>query len=265
MVNTVCRPMAAALMLAFILFCAAHGWAGVVYSALRGGTWCIYFQTDLTSTPKPVGETGTEDKSAPVLAPDGQRVAFEVQGIGIVVCALDAAARCQVIRQSRGTLVRPAWHPTTSELILVNFVVNGRHEDSEILTTRSGLVEAGPLLTQTGNQDYPDVSPDGRLLAYTSAHTVSLHRSAVQVVQQLWVMDLETGVARQLLLGNTQDIQPRWSSSGQELAFASDRSGQFEIWVVNTDGSGLRQVTSGLGAKTWPAWSPDGQSIMFTL
>jgi TolB protein len=162
-------------------------------------------------------------------------------------------------------MVRPTWHPTTNELILVHYVVSAGHEDSDILTTRKGLVETAPLLTQTGNQDYPHVSPNGRLLAYTSAHTISLHRGAVQVVQQLWAMDLTTGVAQQLVAGNAQDIHPRWSPSGRALAFASNRSGQFEIWVVNTDGSGLQQVTSGPGAKTWPAWSPDGKSIMFTL
>jgi Tol biopolymer transport system component len=78
-------------------------------------------------------------------------------------------------------------------------------------------------------------------------------------------MSLETGTAQQLTLGSAQDIHPDWSPSGRGLAFASDRTAQFEIWVVNADGSGLRQVTSGPGAKTWPAWSPDGQVIMFTL
>jgi TolB protein len=147
----------------------------------------------------------------------------------------------------------------------VNYVFSGGHEDADILATRHGLKETSPLLTQTGNQDYPDVSPDGRLLAYTSGHTISLHRSGVQVVQQIWVMNLETGTARQLILSNAQDIQPDWSPLGRELAFASDRTGQFEIWVVNADGSDLRQVTSGPGAKTWPAWSSDGNTILFTL
>ena len=101
--------------------------------------------------------------------------------------------------------------------------------------------------------------------AYTSGHTVSLHKGGVQVIQQIWIMDLETGTAQQLILSNAQDIQPDWSPSGQQIAFASDRTDQFEIWMVNADGSGLRQITSGPGAKTWPAWSPDGKAIMFTL
>jgi len=118
---------------------------------------------------------------------------------------------------------------------------------------------------QTGIQDDPDFSPDGRLLVYTVAQTVSVHRAGVQVVQQLWVADLGTGLARQLLPGTARDIHPVWAPSGRELAFASDRSGQFEIWTVKADGGGLRRLTSGSGGKTWPTWSPDGRSIMFTL
>jgi Tol biopolymer transport system component len=119
-------------------------------------------------------------------------------------------------------------------------------------------------VTQTGLQDYPALSSDGTRLAYSSSQTVALARAGVQVIQQLWVMNLETGNAGQLLLSNAQDIQPNWSPSGDEIAFASNRSGQFEIWTMDADGSNVRQITKGDGAKTWPDWSPDGQSIMFT-
>ena len=243
----------------------ASCWGALVFSALHHGSWKVYFHMDITSPPKLVTEIITGDENAPVLTRDKQRVAFEVQGTGIYICPINSLSVCEVIRPPHGSAVRPAWHATTSELIFVNYVFSSGHEDSDILTTRGGLVETGPLLTQTGNQDYPDVSPDGRLLAYSSGLTVSFHRSAVQVVQQIWIMSLETGRAHHLILSNAQDIHPDWSPSEQELAFASDRTEQFEIWVVHADGSGLRQVTSGPGAKTWPAWSPDGKSIMFTL
>ena len=170
-----------------------------------------------------------------------------------------------MVRPSSGAAVRPTWHPQRSELIFVNYVTSRDHEDSDLMISRDGMAQSGLLLAQTGNQDYPDISPDGRLLAYTSSYTISLRKGAVQVIQQLWVMNLVTGMARQILLSDAQDTHPDWSPSGEELAFASDRTGQFEIWVVKADGTGLRQVTSGPGAKTWPAWSPDGKWIMFTL
>jgi dipeptidyl aminopeptidase/acylaminoacyl peptidase len=241
--------------------CSPEAQAELSYSALQGQRWLVFAQSNEGARPRALKDDAGGDASAPSISATGA-IAFESQGGTISACS---KGRCETVRATTGSAVRPSWHPTTNELIFVNYVVDGSGEDSEIMITLDSLKRIGPLITQTGNQDDPDVSHDGRMLAYSSAQTISRYRGGVQVVRQLWVMDLETGDTRQLLLGKSQDIHPDWSPSGEQMAFASDRSGQFEIWIVNADGSGLHQVTSGEGAKTWPAWSPDGKSIMFTL
>lgn len=236
--------------------------ATITFSAYRDGYWRIYVQDGPGSTPSPVGSAG-EDGSAPALSPDGRQVAFEIAAEEIEVCPRDGAGECRAVRGEGGWSSRPAWHPLTGELLFVRHFADARGEDSDIFTTQGGLATSRPLLLQTGNQDFPKVHPGGRLLLYSSAQTIGLHGGGVQVVQQLWVLDLETGRARPLAPGDGQDIHPAWSPSGGRIAFASDRSGSFEIWVMAEDGSGLRKLTSGSGAKTWPAWSPDGREILY--
>lgn len=228
------------------------------------GRWDVFVQGDLDLQPRHIEEQNQADAVAPALAPDGKRVAFEVPGEGIRVCPTAGSGPCTRLQVADGYGVRPAWRPGTGELLFVRYKVKEGLEDSDIFIA-TGMNEPRPLVLQTGTQDYPDVSADGRLLAYTSTVALSLRGAAAHVVQQLWVMDLQSGRGRQLVTTEAQDIQPDWSPSGRQVAFASNRSGQFEIWVVNLDSSGLRQVTSGPGAKTWPAWSPDGKSIMFTM
>ncbi len=62
---------------------------------------------------------------------------------------------------------------------------------------------------------------------------------------------------------NAVDRYPAWSPDGLQIAFASNRSGQYEIWTMNADGTSLKQITNGLGNCIKPAWSPNGKNIAF--
>jgi len=62
------------------------------------------------------------------------------------------------------------------------------------------------------------------------------------------------------------DRYPRWSPDGRRIAFASDRSGKYEIWTVALDGTNLRQHTfSGESSASFPLWSPDGRRLLFQI
>ena len=49
-----------------------------------------------------------------------------------------------------------------------------------------------------------------------------------------------------------------------QIAFSSDRDGNFEIYVMDTDGKNQRRLTNSLRDDRSPSWSPDGQRIAFT-
>jgi TolB protein len=56
---------------------------------------------------------------------------------------------------------------------------------------------------------------------------------------------------------------PSPSPNGGRIAFASNRSGEFQIFIMNSDGTGLLQVTHDTGGNVTPSWSPDGRMIAF--
>jgi Tol biopolymer transport system component len=69
-----------------------------------------------------------------------------------------------------------------------------------------------------------------------------------------------------LIASTGQNSVPQFSPDGKSIAFASSRSGNWEIWVCDSDGANPRQLTYSNGPPTFtPRWSPDGRKIAFTL
>ena len=61
------------------------------------------------------------------------------------------------------------------------------------------------------------------------------------------------------------DFRPAWSPDGTQIAFASDRDGDFEIYVMSADGTNPIQLTHNLWEiDAGPSWSPDGKKIAFS-
>ena len=47
---------------------------------------------------------------------------------------------------------------------------------------------------------------------------------------------------------------PCWSPDGAQLAFQTDRNGNFEVYVMNSDGSNQRRITNNSAWDGWPSW-----------
>jgi Tol biopolymer transport system component len=56
---------------------------------------------------------------------------------------------------------------------------------------------------------------------------------------------------------------PAWSPDARRIAFASRRSGSFDIYVMNADGTGSRRLTATKEDDAQPSWSPDQRQIVF--
>ncbi|MCC6626659.1 MAG: PD40 domain-containing protein, partial [Chloroflexi bacterium] len=82
----------------------------------------------------------------------------------------------------------------------------------------------------------PQVSPDGRLVAYTVA---PLGRSEEHPRSAIWLALADGSQSpRQLTAGLAQDHRPRWSPDGRWLFFLSDRAerGTAALYRLALDG-----------------------------
>jgi Tol biopolymer transport system component len=104
---------------------------------------------------------------------------------------------------------------------------------------------------------YPAVSRQGRLV-YTREWTDS----------NIWRVELGRGKnglskATPFISSTRGDNSVQYFPDGRRIAFASERSGAWEIWVCDANGSNAVQLTSFGAVSGTPHWSPDGERITF--
>lgn len=90
----------------------------------------------------------------------------------------------------------------------------------------------------------------------------SVDRERDQYLSCLWAVDLDGSRQWQLTRGPGQDRSPRWSPSGHELAFLSNRSGKVQVHLLPRDGGEARAVGNLPGAVSDLGWTPDGQALV---
>ncbi|MDQ2904802.1 MAG: S9 family peptidase [Chloroflexota bacterium] len=108
----------------------------------------------------------------------------------------------------------------------------------------------------------PQPSPDGTQVAYVVS---SYDEAKNQEHSAIWLASLEDGRCHQLTSGESQDMQPRWSPDGRQLAFVSTRhEGKPQIFLIEVTGGEARRLTRAADGATSPLWSPDGKHLCYT-
>src|SRR5262245_5895502 len=116
------------------------------------------------------------------------------------------------------------------------------------------------LLAVKGVSD-PQVSPDGRLVAYVVSE---IDREGGKTNSSLWLVPVSGGEPKRLTTTPGTNNHPRWSPDGMTIAFVSNRGGSAQVWLLPIDGGEPRALTKLPIDVSGPTWSPKGDRIAFT-
>lgn len=95
------------------------------------------------------------------------------------------------------------------------------------------------------------ISPDGKEIAFCYKGDI-------------YKVPASGGEAIRLTTQDSYESSPVWSPDGQEIAFASDRYGNFDIFIMSADGGNARRLTTHSTAEIPSAFTPDGKAVVFS-
>jgi serine/threonine protein kinase/Tol biopolymer transport system component len=115
-------------------------------------------------------------------------------------------------------------------------------------TEKGQEVKTKQLTSGTLVYDYPEISPDGSLIAFSRGDGMT---------SNIYVMPIEGGNIKQITFFNSLNTSPVWSPDGKEIAFGSNEDGMPRVWKVSAQGGTPYQFAkSKLSQSRHLTWSP---------
>ncbi|MBV9959098.1 MAG: PD40 domain-containing protein [Acidobacteria bacterium] len=157
--------------------------------------------------------------------------------------------------------LQPTWSPDHSQIAFVS----NRDGDIEIYAMKADGSSVRRLTYNPGEDSQPSWSPDGTKIAFVHGDDPSW-AGRINFLNcepaQIYVIKAD-GSGQKKLTGAANNTDPAWSPDSKQIAFSSDRDGNYEIYRMNEDGSGPTRLTFNAVEDADPAWSPDGSRIAY--
>ncbi len=197
--------------------------------------------------------------------------------------------------------IGPSWFPDGSKIVFASKVPFGS-DDFDIYKMNADGSGKTLLIAGSMNESNPVISPDGTRMAYGAGYVlnqiyvVSLNNLSNPVEKtsdyshnysslswfpdgnslafvsnrdhfagEIYRMNLSTDVISRLTNDSYYDRGPSVCPTNGKIAWASNRSGNYEIWAMNSDGTNKVNVSNSAGTiDEAPSWNPDCSKITYS-
>ncbi len=217
-----------------------------VWSGPEGDDLELYVKQVGAETPLQLTDNAVEERY-PAWSPDGQHLAFVRVEDGryyVRVIPVIGGSERQVAEVGPRPIHGLDWSPDGPVLVLS--AQEGPHGSARLYVLPLDQAVLRPLTDPGGaspGDRLPAFSPDGRFVAFV--------RSTSEAVQDLYVVPVQGGPARQITFDAAPITGVDWTADGRHLLIASQRGGDSALWRVPAEG----------GDPVWLAAASEGNSI----
>jgi TolB protein len=226
----------------------------LLVTSVRTGDTEVFITDPSTGDMFNISRSPKSEDRYPCWSPDGKRVCFMSDREGTTNLWISNVDGSKVRRLNRTPDVcyMPSWVKTPRG----ERIVFGKHGAKARMAS---IKPDGSNEEILGEGHDPTLSPDGRLICFTSI----LPERGVSVS----VMNHDGSQKRRVVKSASKvgATFPNWSPDSKQIVYSFPVGDALELWVINVDGTGERQLTKfgGTSVCTPSAWSPDGTWISF--
>jgi Tol biopolymer transport system component len=153
-------------------------------------------------------------------------------------------------------------------------------KDREVFTAKpdgsdlAKIISTDSIPRIEGTIDYPNLSPDGRKMVFTSrvelydGNGEYLEGGNQHAYDNLYIMDVDGENLQRISLGAIQHFEierPVFSSNGTNIAFSAKESGSnWQLYLYNIEDGSIARLFESDENVRFPYFSPDDKYIVFT-
>jgi Tol biopolymer transport system component len=188
----------------------------------------------------------------PAFGPSNSRAvvrSLDAQHLGLSI--YDLAGMRIVEMTAHAEDAAPSWSPDGAHIIFAS----NKHGDRKwrLYAISPGEVRGEGVEWAYGRA--PAWSPTGDLIAYEGCDDRG-DNCGIRLIKP-------GGFSPARLTTDPSDTAPAWSPDGSRVAFASARTGDWELFVVDIATGQERRLTNNAAIDLAPTWSPSGSQIAF--
>jgi TolB protein len=228
----------------------------IAYGFKEGKNKAIYLSDEDGKTRIKVVDV-TDSDGYPAVSPTGKHIAFygkydkrKTWSIHSVDIDGNNIRRLTTVKHVWDSA--PAWSPDGKTIAFAREYKDEKGDwQEEIWLMNADGSEQHQIKALKGRS--PEFMQDGRILFQSKASP-----------SQISIANIDGGNVIQLTNDDTNNMSPKISPDGSQIAYLSNRDGNQEVYIMNIDGSKQKRLTSNRVEEWDPAWSVDGSKVIFS-